>query len=136
MTHPTVLYRVWQLTDNEPGSSEWPFDQNAKATEARLSVTTYPVLQTTPKGFWVQDLTTVNGFRFILNTFNPASKRFAWPTIEEAKYSFYRRCLKREVFLQRDLKKVQKAIRLFKEPLPKEVTILDGYIPFPSENTP
>lgn len=73
----------------------------------KVRLITYEVLRTTPKGVWLCDWRK----RFVLRG---SHKRFACPTIEEAKESFIARKQKQIVIHQAVVRRAKKALAIIK----------------------
>lgn len=68
----------------------------------------YSLLKETPKGYWITDTWGV-WKKWISKT---SRKRFAYPTKEEALISFRIRTTRRATYLERDLRDVDKALKI------------------------
>ena len=80
--------------------------------DTRLELTTYKLIEETPKGYWIDHEWSNRKWKWISKT---SRKRYAYPTKEEALKNFILRTEKRITYLQHDIISCKTALKLAKE---------------------
>ena len=85
MSDPELYYRFEDRLESSGGFDMWG-EWEPGPSHPVIHLNTFPVLRHTPKGVWIRDHG--GDRRFICNSW---TKRYALPSIEEAKHSFIKR---------------------------------------------
>lgn len=99
---PDVLFRYVDVVYAAP------FDETGHGTgTVKVELREYPIVRRTPKGVWISGADTCTGERFVLTK---ARRRFACPTVTEARASFIARKKAQIRILNAQLRRAQKAL--------------------------
>lgn len=101
LTSTDYLYRFESRRVGEGYVDEFG-DYHSTGSHTELHLHRYRITKRTPKGFWLDN-------RFVLAS---GRKRFAYPTVEEAKVSFFRRKELQIAYKQAEIRAAQEAVAM------------------------
>ena len=90
-----------------------------------LCIAEYPIIATTQKGVWIKDWSARRGRRWVSST---ATKRFAYPTVEEARISYIKRTKKYIIHLRRRLEEAEIGLSFATQDPIKLMSIASGLL--------